>query len=206
MCFRTQLNTKIKAIETAFDSTFIEPDLFTPKEEINAFDFLKTPVITDENPGEIDMYHWGLIPFWAKDDSIKKMTLNARIETLKEKPAFRDAVNNRCLVIATGYYEWQWLDPKGKAKQKYFIKPKDQDVFAFAGIYSLWRNPATGEVLPSYSILTTEANELMSRIHNNKKRMPVVLRKEDRNIWLSGGEASNFSFPYEEELEAREVG
>ena len=205
MCFRTQLNTKIKAIEKAFDSTFIEPDIFTPQEEINAFDFLKTPVITDDNPGEIDMFHWGLIPFWAKDENIKKMTLNAKIETLKEKPAFRDAINNRCLVIATGFYEWQWLDPKGKTKQKYFIKPREQEVFAFAGIYSIWRNPATGEVLPSYSIVTTEANELISRIHNIKKRMPVVLRKEDRNHWLSGGEVSNFSFPYEVQLEAQEV-
>lgn len=205
MCFRTQLNSTIKGIENAFDSSFIEPETFVPQQEINAFDFLKTPVITDENPGEIDMFHWGLIPFWAKDENIKKMTLNARIETLKEKPAFRDAVNNRCLVIATGYYEWQWLDEKGKKKQKFFIRPQEQEVFAFAGIYSRWRNPETGVSLSSYSILTTEANELMSRIHNNKKRMPVVLRKEDRNRWLSGGEVSNFSFPYEVELEARET-
>ena len=205
MCFRTQLNATIKGIENAFDSSFIEPEAYVPQQEINAFDFLKTPVITDENPGEIDMFHWGLIPFWAKDENIKKMTLNAKIETLKEKPAFRDAVSNRCLVIATGYYEWQWLDEKGKNKQKFFISPREQEVFAFAGIYSRWRNPQTGESLPSYSILTTEANELMSRIHNNKKRMPVVLRKEDRNRWLSGGEVSNFGFPYEVELEAREA-
>src|SRR5690606_18797969 len=136
MCFRTQLNSKIREIEKTFDAAFIGPEAYTPHEEINAFDFLKTPVITDENRGEIDMFQWGLIPFWAKDQSIKKMTLNARIESLTDKPAFRDSVKNRCLVLASGYYEWQWLDARGRSKQKYFIKPADQELFAFAGIYS----------------------------------------------------------------------
>ena len=202
MCYRTQLNSKIKEIEIAFDSSFIEPEAYIPREEINAFDFLKTPVITDENREEINMFQWGLIPFWAKDDSIKKMTLNAKIETLTSKPAFRDSVKNRCLILASGYYEWQWLDAKGRSKQKYYIKPADQELFAFAGIYSFWKDPLSGETLPSYSIVTTEANELMSEIHNNKKRMPVVLKKEDRNRWLSGAEISDFSFPYEVELRA----
>lgn len=202
MCYRTQLNSTIKEIEKAFDSSFIEPEAFSPQEEINAFDFQRTPVITDENRGEIELFQWGLIPFWAKDDGIKKMTLNAKIETLTVKPAFRDSVKNRCLVLASGYYEWQWLDAKGRSKQKYYIKPADQELFAFAGIYSLWKNPLTGEPLPSYSIITTEANELMSEIHNNKKRMPVVLKKEDRYRWLSGADIANFSFPYEVELRA----
>lgn len=205
MCYRTQLNSKIKEIEKTFDAVFIEPEAYLPQEEINAFDFLKTPVITDENPGEIERFQWGLIPFWAKDDSIKKMTLNAKIETLRAKPAFKDAVNNRCLVLASGYYEWQWLDAKGRSKQKYYIKPAEQELFAFAGIYSFWKDPHSGVSLPSYSIVTTEANELMSEIHNNKKRMPVVLKKEDRNRWLSGAELSGFSFPYEVELRATPV-
>lgn len=205
MCFRTQLNSKIREIEKTFDAAFIEPEAYTPHEEINAYDFLKTPVITDENRGEIDMFQWGLIPFWSKDQSIKKLTLNARIESLTDKPAFRDSVTNRCLVLASGYYEWQWLDARGRSKQKYFIKPADQKLFAFAGIYSFWKDPLTGSPLPSYSIITTEANELMSQIHNNKKRMPVVLKKEDRDRWLSGVEVSDFSFPYEVELVAAPV-
>lgn len=133
------------------------------------------------------------------------MTLNTKIESATEKPAFRNSVKNRCLIVANGYYEWQWLDPKGKQKQKYLIKPKTQDIFAFAGIYSTWRNPQTNEQINSYSILTTEANQLMSKIHNNKKRMPVVLRKEDHELWISEKELSQFAFPYEVELEAKPV-
>src|SRR5690606_19415339 len=108
----------IKEIENTFDARFVEPEGYVPREEINAFDFQKNPVITDENRGEIELFHWGLIPFWAKDESIKKMTLNARIETLPQKPAFRDSVSNRCLVLANAFFEWQWLDAKGKSKQK----------------------------------------------------------------------------------------
>lgn len=205
MCYRTKLNSTIGKIEKAFNSQFLEPEVYEQKKEINGFDFSKTPVITDELRGEIQMYHWGLIPHWAKDDKIKKSTLNAKIETASEKPAFRDAVNNRCLVIADGYYEWQWRDSKGKEKQKYLITPRDQEIFAFAGIYSSWRNPLTNEQVNSFSILTTEANELMNEIHNNKKRMPVVLKAEDRETWLSGAGVANFAFPYEVELTAVEV-
>ncbi|NJW52464.1 SOS response-associated peptidase [Salinimicrobium oceani] len=205
MCYRTKLNSRLSQIEKSFDASFIEPEAYLPMREINAFDFQKTPVILDENRGEIDFLQWGLVPFWAKDDKIKKMTLNAKIETLTEKPAFRNVVGNRCLILANGYYEWQWLDAKGKEKQKFLMAPEDQEVFAFAGIYSTWKDPASQEVVNSYTIITTEANELMSRIHNIKKRMPVVLKKEDRNNWLSGMEVSTFAFPYEVTLAATAV-
>jgi len=203
MCYRTKLNAVLKDIESTFKARFIEPESYTPMDEINGFSFMKTPVITDENRGKIEMFNWGLIPFWAKDDKIRKTTLNAKIETVEEKPAYRNSVNNRCLVIANGYYEWQWLDPKGKEKKKYLITPKDQELFAFAGIYSTWKNPQNQELVHSYSILTTSANELMSKIHNSKKRMPVVLKIEDRKNWLSGDEVLNFTFPYTVELEAK---
>jgi len=203
MCYRTKLNAVLKDIESTFKARFIEPESYTPMDEINGFSFMKTPVITDENRGKIEMFNWGLIPFWAKDDKIRRMTLNAKIETVEEKPAYRNSVNNRCLVIANGYYEWQWLDPKGKEKKKYLITPKDQELFAFAGIYSTWKNPQNNELVHSYSILTTSANELMSEIHNSKKRMPVVLKIEDRKNWLSGDEVLNYAFPYTVELEAK---
>lgn len=205
MCYRTKLNAKIKNIEKTFDAHFIEPDAYVPQAEINAFSFSKTPVITDENPGEIDFFNWGLIPFWAKDTAIRKMTLNARIETATEKPAFRNATENRCLIIANAYYEWQWLDAKGKEKQKYIIKPEAQEIFAFAGLYGSWKNTETNELVNSYSILTTDANELMSTIHNNKKRMPVLLKAEDQKNWLQGAELSNFAFPYEVTLTASPI-
>lgn len=197
------MNKTIREIEKAFDAKFVEPEAYTPMDEINAFDFPKTPVIMDEIRGEIDLFQWGLIPNWAKDDTIKKMTLNAKIETISEKPAFRNSTENRCLVLANGYYEWKWLDEKGKEKQKYLITPTDQEIFAFAGIYSSWTNPETQKLVNSYTIITTEANELMSEIHNNKKRMPVILKKEDRGTWLSGENIETFRFPYEVELNAK---
>lgn len=202
MCYRTKLNAALKDIESTFKARFIEPEAYVPMNEINGFTFIKTPVITDKSKGEIEMFNWGLIPFWAKDDKIRKMTLNSKIETLTEKPAYRNFVNNRCLVIANGYYEWQWLDSNGKKKKKYLITPKNQEIFAFAGIYSTWKNPQNAQLINSYSILTTDANELMSEIHNSKKRMPVMLKKEDRANWLSGTEVLYFAFPYTAELKA----
>lgn len=205
MCYRTKLNSKLKEIEKAFNAPFIDPDAYSPQQEINGFDFSATPVITDENQGEIELFHWGLIPYWAKDDKIKKATLNAKIETVEEKPAFRNSAHNRCLVVADGFYEWQWLDPKGKKKQKYLLEVEGQEIFAFAGIYSSWTNPLTKEVIYSYSILTTEANELMSSIHNNKRRMPVILKKEDHPRWLAESKINQFAFPYEVGLRAKKV-
>ncbi|MCX2839091.1 SOS response-associated peptidase [Salinimicrobium sp. MT39] len=205
MCYRTKLNSKLQEIESSFEAVFIDPDSYIPKEEINGFAHHETPVITDENPQEITLSKWGLIPFWAKSTEIQKSTLNAKIETAQEKPSFQKAVNNRCLVIADGYYEWQWLDAKGGIKQKYLIRTKDQSVFAFAGIYSYWKEPATNYLHHTYSILTTEANELMSRIHNNKRRMPVVLEKRDQRKWLDGTDLSKFAFPYEVALTATPV-
>jgi len=205
MCYRTKLNSELSKIEKSFNARFVDSDKYKPQLEINGFSFKLNPVILDEDRGHITMANWGLIPFWAKDDKIKKMTLNARIETADQKPAYRGVVKNRCLILADGYYEWQWLDPKGKEKQKYLIMPKDQEVFGFAGFYSDWTNPETNEKITSYTIATTEANELMSEIHNNKKRMPIIIKEKDRNEWLNGKELAQFSFPYDVSLEAEKV-
>ena len=202
MCYHTKLTAEKENIEEEFNAEYYEPELYVPKEAINGFTFDKNPIILDEDKGHIAMANWGLIPFWAKDDSIKKMTLNSRIETAASKPAFRNSVKNRCLVIADAFYEWQWLDAKGKEKQKYIIKPTDQEIFGFAGFYSEWTNPANGEQLTTYTIATTGANELMAEIHNNKKRMPIILKKENRNDWLKGDALEKFQFPYEVNLHA----
>ena len=199
------MNAKIFEIEKAFDASFSEPGLYKPQEEINGFDFSRNPVVIDSAPGEILFYNWGLIPFWAKNRDIRKSTLNARIETLTEKPAFRNSVENRCLIIANGYYEWQWLDEKGKSKQKYLITTPEAHIFAFAGIYSNWEDPLTGKRIGSYSIVTTEANELMSEIHNNKQRMPVVLHNSHHTDWLNGARPESFAFPYEVRLTVQKV-
>lgn len=205
MCYHTKLTASIKKIENEFRASFYQPELYHPLDAINGFAFGANPIIVDEDADHIVMGQWGLIPFWAKDDSIKKMTLNARIETAAQKPAFRNVVGQRCLVLADGFYEWQWLDAQGKKKQKYLIAPARQEVFGFAGFYSEWRNPATQQNVLSYTIATTQANALMETIHNTKKRMPVIVKQRDRQGWLSGEALEDFAFPYEVELRATRV-
>lgn len=202
MCFHSKQTKLALEVENRFKAKIDRPNEFIRQEHINGFDFPKTPVITDEQPEVITHFNWGLIPSWAKDEGIRKFTLNAKIETLDEKPSFRNSVNKRCLVIANGFYEWQWLDSKGKNKRKYEIGIGNDDLFAFAGIYSEWVNQNTGEIINSYAIVTTEANHLMAEIHNIKKRMPVILKKEDEANWLSNKPYQNFAFPYQVELNA----
>ncbi|MFZ4739658.1 MAG: SOS response-associated peptidase [Bacteroidales bacterium] len=185
MCFHSRLSKKAQALQNRFKADYSNLEIILP-ETYNAFQHPKTPVITNKDADKIQLFNWGLIPHWAKDDSIKKMTLNARYESITEKPAFRNAVNNRCLVLADGFYEWQWLDEKGKNKQKHLITLHDDEAFAFAGLWSNWLDKSTGEIKNTYTILTTEANELMSKIHNSKKRMPMILSAANESEWLSG--------------------
>lgn len=192
MCFHSRQSKQAKELEARYHARIEEAELFEAREEFNGFTFPRTPVISNENQKLIRHYQWGLIPSWAKDDSIKAYTLNAKIETLREKPSFKSCVKNRCLVIVDGFYEWQWLDVKGKKKQKYLITfPKDE-LFSLAGIWSEWTNKSSGEVTKSYSVVTTEANKLLAEIHNHKKRMPVVLTAEQEINWLNGEEIDHF--------------
>lgn len=148
------------------------------------------PVTTIEQPAMIRAAQWGLIPSWAKTveqaKDIASKTLNAVSETIYEKPSFKNYIKSqRCLVWANGFYEWQWKDEKGKNKTPYFIYMPKHEPFSFGGIYSEWTHPETGEVFTTFSIITTEANELMSQIHNIKKRMPLIIQPADREKWLS---------------------
>ena len=204
MCFFSRQSKSAREVENRFNAKIDDPQLFEPGNFINGFTFPKTPVIPDANQSVIRYFQWGLIPFWAKDDSIKKYTLNAKIETLRKKPSFRNSVNKRCLVIADGFYEWKWLDAKGKNKQKYLITRPNEELFAFAGIWSEWADKETGKIIDTYSIVTTEANKLMSEIHNSKKRMPVVLTAENESDWLNGSSVEDFQ-QCNVELEAMEA-
>ncbi len=191
MCFFTQQTKKAVEIEFRYQAKFEDPFRFKPSEFINAYTFPATPVITNQEKKLIKHFNWGLIPGWANDENIKKYTLNARIETLQEKPSFRDYISNRCLIPANGFYEWQWLDPKGRFKQKYRITLPDEELFSFAGIWSVWNDPEDSPKY-TYTLITTKANELMSKIHNTQKRMPVILSKEQEIEWLDGYNIKNF--------------
>ncbi len=136
-------------------------------------------VIPQEDPGRIHAFRWGLIPSWAQDMSIAFKTINARAETVLERPAFRQAVREgRCLVLSDGFYEWQ---KTGAGKQPYRITLKDESLFAYAGISDRWQHP-DGHWIESFSIITTEPNELMADIHN---RMPAILSGDAAKVWLN---------------------
>ncbi|MEC4985191.1 MAG: SOS response-associated peptidase [Oscillatoria sp. PMC 1068.18] len=138
------------------------------------------PVSTVRLAGERQfiMLHWGLIPFWAKDAKIGAKLINARAETVAEKPSFRSAFKQRrCLIVADGFYEWQ---QQNNQKQPFYIRMKDEQPFAFAGLWEQWQK-SEEETIETCTLLTTEANEMMSDIH---KRMPVILAREDYDLWL----------------------
>lgn len=185
MCFFHQQSKTAQELKNRFNASFDEAANFVPR-EFNGFEYPKTPVITQKTPDKIELFQWGLIPSWAKDEKIRQHTLNARYETIREKPSFKHVLQNRCLIIADGFYEWQWLDLKGKRKQKYELILPEKELFAFAGLWSEWLNKSTGELIKTYTILTTQANSLMTVIHNTKKRMPIIVAKDSEQAWLEG--------------------
>jgi putative SOS response-associated peptidase YedK len=127
---------------------------------------------------ELVLLRWGLIPSWSKDAKIAYKLTNARAETVSEKPSFRSAFKQRrCIIPASGFYEWR---REAKQKQPFFIRPHDEELFSFAGLWETWRDPE-GEIVESCAIITTEANDLMRTIHD---RMPVILDTEAESVWL----------------------
>ena len=177
MCYQTKITKKREEIQRHFDAKITGLDEFDPAEVIKAFDYPKTPVITNEDTHAIQMYQWGLIPFWADHSWNRNYTLNARIETLDSKPSFKSIMNNRCLVIVNGFYEWQHIN---SSKIKYEIG-FNNELFALAGLYDHYDNTKT------YTIVTTEAQGKMREIHNTKLRMPFALYSEkEMSAWLQG--------------------
>ncbi len=195
MCYQTRLIRKREEIMERFNASIDELSDFEPIEFCNAFDFPQTPVITNEKSQKIQLFSWGLVPSWSHDTGIRKFTLNARIETLHEKKSFKDVIQNRCLIIADGFYEWQWLTKNGSKKEKYLITLQNEALFAFAGLYTQWID-FDDTIVNSYTIVTTQANEIMSEIHNTKQRMPLILKKKDEHLWLQGEEYQRFAYPY----------
>jgi putative SOS response-associated peptidase YedK len=176
MCGRYTIVKKAEAIEQRFGA-HLEKDAF--RESFNAAPTQVLPVISNSSPEAISYFKWGLIPFWAKDASIGNKMINARAETLTQKPSFKKSLQGkRCLVIADGFYEWK---KEGKTKQPYRITLKDNGLFAFAGLWDEWKDPA-GNKVQTFTIITTDPNELMASIHN---RMPVILPPAHEKHWLN---------------------
>ncbi len=186
MCYYSSISVGFKIIETRFGAMFVQSEAFQPVYSASAFTYPLMPVITNEKPSQIDLFQWGLIPFWVKNEDaaqkIKQQTLNARSETIFVKPAFRHAVSSkRCLVLVNGFFEWRHIDNK---RYPYYIRLKDRQPFALAGIWERWQDPGADHEVRTFSIITTHANSLLEQIHNTKKRMPVILSREDEKRWI----------------------
>ncbi len=177
MCGRTSLFVPQPALEERFDATATTP--IPQRYNIAPGDDLAA--ITNTTPDEISLLRWGFVPHWADDPTIGYRMINARAETVDEKPAYQAAFKDRrCLVLADGFYEWQG---DRSNKEPYRITRADQEPFAMAGIWETWES--NGERLTSLSIITTDANEVVAPIHD---RMPVILAPDDEDRWLESTE------------------
>lgn len=150
---------------------------------VSGFSHPKLPIIRQN---VIELSEWGLIPSFAlnedKANELANMTLNARSDTIREKPSYKKSINTqRCILVVDGFFEWHHKDGK---KLPYYIYPADEKVFYLGCIYNSWTNKVTGETRDTFSIITTDANPLMEYIHNSKKRMPLILSKDDIAAWI----------------------
>lgn len=179
MCGRFTLFADYNEMINRFDiEVATGQELYLPNYNI-APSYSVLSVINDGKKNRLGYLRWGLIPPWAKDEKIGFKLINARAETLAEKPSFHDAFQKRrCLIIADSFYEWKRHQDKTKTPMR--IKLKSNQLFAMAGIWERWKSPS-GQMTFTCSIITTTPNELMKNIHD---RMPVILRQEDETTWL----------------------
>jgi putative SOS response-associated peptidase YedK len=180
MCGRFTLTAEVNALQESFPWLYIPPEI-APR--YNVAPTQPVAVVPNDGKNKLDFFSWGLIPPWAKDPQIGNRMINARAETLAEKPSYRNAFRRRrCLILADGFYEWQKTE--GKTKIPMYIRLASGKPFAFAGLWEIW-NSTEGSTILSCTIITTQPNELMEKIHN---RMPVILPQDAYPIWLDTGE------------------
>jgi putative SOS response-associated peptidase YedK len=174
MCGRYTLRTPVETLVERFEINEY-PSSITPSYNIAPSQGVAA-VIAENGKRKLEMLHWGLIPSWAKDPEVGNKMINARAETVAEKPSYRKAFKERrCLILADGFYEWQKTD---SGKQPFYIRMEDESPFAFAGLWESWQN---GREIRSCTIITTSPNEVAAQVHN---RMPVILHPEDYEMWL----------------------
>jgi len=178
MCGRFALYNTAEAIENHFRIRL--PAIFSPRYNIAPSQQVLTITADAGGPRQAAYRRWGLIPGWAKDMKIGYKMINARAESIADKPAFRAAFKRRrCLIPASGFYEWGRVET---GKQPYFIRLRDGDVLAFAGLWESWTGPEDGRTVESCTIITTDANRSVGEIHN---RMPAMVAPEMYDLWLS---------------------
>ncbi len=180
MCGRFALTVSARVLAEVFDAE--PPPGHRPR--YNIAPTQEVPVVRSSGEGRrITTVRWGLIPHWAKDPAIGARMINARAESVADKPAFRSALRRRrCLVPADGFYEWR---KEEGGKQPYLVRFSDGRVLAFAGLWESWHPPDGGDAIESCTIITTRPNELLAELHD---RMPVILPPRHHDEWLAGGE------------------
>ena len=203
MCGRYLRRSDKQRIAEAFRLGELPESLVLPP-DYNVAPTSMQPVIRlnrDTGEREIVLMRWGLIPYFAKSAADFKgfSTINAKAETVTERAMWRRPFEKRrCLVLADGFYEWQKIDPKTKRPFAYTLS--NGEPFAFAGLWDAWKDPANGEWLQTFAVITTDANELTANVHD---RMPVILHARDYDRWLARGEAEQLPTdllrPYEAE-------
>jgi putative SOS response-associated peptidase YedK len=186
MCFSVNVNLIKEELEKRYDATLTDPDNYRPSYYYHAFSLPKMPVVCSEERKKIQLYQWGLIPSWTSNADeaglIRYKTFNARAETITEKPSFSSPfTSRRCIIPVKGFFEWQH---RGKEKIPWYIYHADNEILSLAGLYEKWQDNSSGEIFNTFTIITSEANEMMGEIHNSAKRMPVILSKEGETIWM----------------------
>lgn len=187
MCGRFARKSTQEVLAEWFDLELEDMPWFVPS--YNIAPQSTQPVVRlnrDSGHREMALLRWGLVPFWAKDAKMAYSTINARAEEAASKPAYREALKRRrCLVPADAFYEWQRLDPK--TKRPFAFALASGEPYAFAGLWESWRPKASADAAPleTFTILTTDPNELMEPVHN---RMPVILEPKDYDRWLDPGD------------------
>lgn len=193
MCGRYSFTSPIEAVRQVFELPALPATNLQPRYNIAPTQNAPVVRLNADGERELVILRWGLIPSWAKEEKIGYRTINARAETVTSKPSFRAAFRQRrCLVPATGFYEWQ-VQGKGKPKQPYNIAMADGGPFGMAGLWERWEGP-DGPV-ETYTIVVGEPNDLVRPIHN---RMPIIIASEDHDSWLSAStdDASALLNPY----------
>lgn len=180
MCGRFTNRAKPEQIQNEFKVGSKNPEIYKARYNIAPAQMIQV-VFEPESDRILSELKWGLVPSWAKDAGIGDRMINARAETLAEKPSFRDAFKKRrCIVPASGFYEWQ-KKGSGGAKQPFYFYLKEKEVFGFAGLWEEWIDKKSGDVLETCTIITTEANDVLKPVH---ERMPVILKPKDYDRWL----------------------
>lgn len=190
MCFTVNVNIVKEELERRYGSELLDHEKYRPSYYYHAYSFPELPVVSRQSSGEnnLALFRWGLIPYWTgsgeEASKIRSMTLNARAESIGEKPSFSESfARRRCLLPVRGFYEWRH---EGSKKIPYYIFHPSNPVLSLGAIFDRWNTPE-GDRIYSFSIVTTRANKMMAEIHNTKKRMPVIIDPGEEDEWLYQG-------------------